>query len=199
MQTAHAEITYITPEDYLEGEKLADYRHEYIDGEIYAMASASDAHARISGNAFILLKTHLRGSKCSTYLGEMKAQADRTKYLYPDVMVTCNENDRKSNYSKSHPLLIIEVLSKSTEGYDRGKKFEYYRQMDSLQEYVLIDQTEYHVDLFRKNAQLRWELFSVIEADSELCFSSMECCFTLAALYEDVDFELAQVERASEY
>ena len=189
-----AEQLDITPEAYLEGEKVAEIRHEYVDGEIFAMAGGSDAHARICGNAFFLLKAHLRGSQCSTYLADMKAQADSTKYFYPDVMVTCDEGDRKSNYTKSHPVLIIEVLSKSTEAYDRGKKFEYYRQMDSLQEYVLITQSEYHVDVFRKNAQQRWELFNFIGADTELCFSSVDCCFTLAELYEDVDFTLAQEE-----
>ncbi|NEX15236.1 MAG: hypothetical protein C1943_01025 [Halochromatium sp.] len=197
MPSADAERLTITTDAYLAGEKLADIRHEYIDGERYAMAGGSDAHAFIGLNAAALLKSHLRGSGCRTYLGEMKAQADDTKYLYPDVMVTCDDEDRKRNHSKRHLLLIIEVLSNSKEAYDRGKKVEYYRQMDSLREYVLIDQSEYHVDLFRKNTQQRWELFSFAGEDAELCLSSLDACFRLADLYEDVDFALALAEPRS--
>lgn len=180
----------MTLDEYLAGEKLAEIRHEYVDGDIYAMAGGSDAHARISGNALVLLKTQLRGSACSTYISDMKVRVGESKYFYPDVMVTCDDADRQENYCKQAPVLIIEVLSKSTEGYDRGKKFEYYRQLQTLQEYVLIDQYEYHVDIFRKNAQQRWELFSFIGAEAEVCLASLDICFPLVDLYEDVDFEL---------
>ncbi len=197
MNAVNAEQLIITPEDYLSGENLSDIRHEYVDGDIYAMAGGSDAHARISGNAFFLLKTHLRGSGCSTYLSDMKVQASDTQYFYPDVLVTCDAADRKENYSKRAPVLIIEVLSHSTEGYDRGKKFEYYRQMESLQEYVLIDQSDVHVDVFRKNAQQRWELFSFSKPEKEVCLDSVKCCLSFSALYEDVDFKLAEGEQTS--
>lgn len=195
MQSAHAEALSITPEEYLEGEKVAEFRHEYIDGEIFAMAGGSDAHARISFNAAALLKTQLRGSGCSVYLHEMKVQTDSTKYFYPDILVTCDADDRQRNYRKKSPILIIEVLSESTEAYDRGKKFEYYRQLESLREYVLLDQSEHHADIFRKNAQQRWELFSFIGADTELCFQSVEVCVRMAELYEDVNFDLARADR----
>lgn len=198
MDSAVANQLLITPEDYLEGEKQAECRHEYIDGEVYAMAGGSDAHARISLNAAILLKNQLRGSACSTYLGEMKAQVSTTKYFYPDVLVTCSPDDLQRNYFKSDPILIIEVLSPSTEGYDRGKKFEYYRQLESLQEYVLIEQSEYHVDVFRKNAEQRWELFSYSGAEQELSLSSLNARFSLADLYEEVDFSLAEKARDEE-
>lgn len=192
MQHASAAKQAITPEEYLEGEKVSQVRHEYIDGELVAMAGASDAHAKISLNAASLLKAHLRGSPCSAYIAEMKAQADATKYFYPDVMVTCDEDDRKRNYAKSNPTLIIEVLSANTEGYDRGKKFEYYRRIPGLREYVLIDQTEHHVDIFRKEEDQRWLLLSYGQPDEELCFCSVDfrCC--LVDLYEDVDFALAR-------
>jgi Uma2 family endonuclease len=192
MQQATATQQAITPEEYLEGEKVAEVRHEYIDGELFAMAGASDAHAKISLNAASLLKAHLRGSPCSAYIADMKAQADETKYFYPDVMVTCDEGDRKSNYAKRNPTLIIEVLSSNTEGYDRGKKFEFYRRMASLREYVLIDQSEYHVDIFRKDANQRWVLFSQNQPDGEVCFCSLDFRCALIDLYEEVDFELAQ-------
>jgi len=191
MHTATAQKLTLTPQEYLLGEQASEIRYEYIDGEVYAMAGGSDAHARISGNVFFLLKTHLRGSGCSIYLGEMKAQIDDSKYFYPDVMVTCHLDDLKSNYTKRHPKLIIEVLSSSTEGYDRGKKFEYYRQLASLEEYVLIAQSEYHVDIFRKNVQQRWELFSFSGQQAQVYFASLDYSIVMNELYEEVDFTLA--------
>jgi len=190
MHTATAQKLTLTPQEYLLGEQVSEIRHEYVDGEVYAMAGGSDAHARISGNVFFLLKTHLRGSGCSIYLGEMKAQIDDNKYFYPDVMVTCHPADLKNNYAKQHPKLIIEVLSASTEGYDRGKKFEYYRQLASLEEYVLIAQSEYHVDIFRKNARQRWELFSFAGQQALVDFVSLDYSIAMNELYEAVDFTL---------
>lgn len=184
-----AEKLDMTPEQYLEGEKVSEIRHEYVDGEIFAMSGGSDAHVSISANVLVHLKTQLRGSKCRTYINDMKVKVSETKYFYPDVMVTCDEHDLQHNYSKLHPILIIEVLSPTTESYDRGKKFEYYRQLDSLQEYALISQDEYHVDIFRKNSQQRWELFSFSETQ-RVCFESIHCYIDMATLYEDVRFDL---------
>jgi len=191
MHTAMAQKLMLTPQEYLLGEQASEIRYEYIDGEVYAMAGGSDAHARISLNIAALLKNKLRGSGCSIYLGEMKAQIDDSKYFYPDVMVTCHLDDLKSNYTKRHPKLIIEVLSSSTEGYDRGKKFEYYRQLASLEEYVLIAQSEYHVDIFRKNVQQRWELFSFSGQQAHVYFASLDYSIVMNELYEEVDFTLA--------
>ncbi len=190
MHPATAQKLILTPQEYLLGEQTSEIRHEYIDGEVYAMAGGSDAHARISLNIAALLKNKLRGSGCSIYLGEMKAQIDDSKYFYPDVMVTCHPDDLKSNYTKQHPKLIIEVLSASTEGYDRGKKFEYYRQLASLEEYVLIAQSEYHVDIFRKNVQQRWELFSFSGQQAQVYFASLDYSIAMNELYEEVDFTL---------
>jgi len=186
-----AEKLNITPEEYLEGEKASEYRHQYVDGEIFAMAGSSDAHASISINIAAHLKGQLRGSGCRTYIGDMKVKASETKYFYPDILVTCDKRDSQQNYSKLHPKLLIEVLSPSTEAYDRGKKFEYYRQLDSLEEYALISQDDYHVDIFRKNQQHRWELFSFSGVDMQVCFASIDCCMDMAILYEDVNFELS--------
>jgi len=190
MHTATAQKLTLTPQEYLLSEQVSEIRHEYVDGEVYAMAGGSDAHARISLNIAALLKNKLRGSGCSIYLGEMKAQIDDNKYFYPDVMVTCHPADLKNNYAKQHPKLIIEVLSASTEGYDRGKKFEYYRQLASLEEYVLIAQSEYHVDIFRKNARQRWELFSFAGQQALVDFVSLDYSIAMNELYESVDFTL---------
>jgi Uma2 family endonuclease len=183
-----AEKLKITPEQYLEGEKVAEIRHEYVDGEIFAMAGSSDAHASISGNIFADLKAQLRGSECKPYISDMKVKTSETQYFYPDVMVTCDERDLQHNYSKLHPILIIEVLSPTTESYDRGKKFEYYRQLESLQEYALISQDDYHVDIFRKNKNQRFELFSFSDLETQIYFASINCHVDMAILYEDVNF-----------
>jgi Uma2 family endonuclease len=177
---------YISPEEYLEGEKISEVKHEYIDGEVYAMAGASDAHVTITGNLYMLLRNHLRGSGCRVYMSDMKAQLHkRSRYYYPDVMVTCDAHDKDSEYSKSHSCLIIEVLSEGTEAKDRGIKFKDYRRSSSLQEYVLVSQETMNVDVFRRNENGRWELYSFAEGE-EVEFTSVDFRCDIAAIYEEV-------------
>ncbi|WP_298608976.1 Uma2 family endonuclease [uncultured Thiothrix sp.] len=189
---ALASFSYLTPEAYLQGERETEQRYEYIRGEIYAMAGAGDGHVRISGNVFALLKAHLRGSGCSVYMADMKVRVKEDEaFFYPDVMVTCDPADLQRNYTKHSPRLVIEVLPASTEGYDRGVKFALYREIASLQEYVLIDPRSYRVDVFRRNAQDRWELFAFTTMESQVEFASVNCRLAMQDLYEDVDFGLA--------
>ncbi|MEH1850439.1 MAG: Uma2 family endonuclease [Nostoc sp.] len=177
---------YISPEEYLEGEKFSEIKHEYIDGQVYAMAGASDAHVTIVGNLFSLLRNHLRGSGCRVYMLDMKAQIDViNRYFYPDVMVTCDTRDKEFEYFKSHPSLIIEVLSESTESYDRGKKFASYRHLESLQEYMLISPDRMNVECFRRNADGHWVLYPY-EKGEELYLASVDFRCAIAEIYEDV-------------
>jgi Uma2 family endonuclease len=177
---------YISPEEYLEAEKSSQIKHEYIDGQVYAMAGASDAHVTIVGNLFALLRNHLRGSGCRVYMTDMKAQIDALNcYYYPDVIATCDARDREFEYFKKFPCLIVEVLSNSTEALDRGKKFAHYRHLETLQEYVLISQDTMNVECFRRNQEGRWELFS-FEKDEEVHLASVNFRCPIAALYEDV-------------
>lgn len=177
---------YISPEEYLEGEKLSQVKHEYIDGEVYAMAGASDAHVTITGNLFSLLRNHVRGSGCRVYMADMKAQIQAiNRYYYPDVMVTCDTQDREFEYFKSSPCLIVEVLSGSTEAFDRGKKFTDYRHLKSLQEYVLISQDTMSVECFRRNQEGRWVLYPY-EKGEEVHLASVDFRFCIATIYEDV-------------
>lgn len=177
---------YISPEAYLEGEKVSEIKHEYIDGEVFAMAGASDAHVTITGNLYMLLRNHLRGNGCRVYLADMKAQIHKkNRYYYPDVMVTCDVSDRDSEYSKSHCCLIIEVLSDATEAKDRGIKFKDYRSSPSLQEYALVSQDTMNVDIFRRNEEGRWELYSFVE-NQAVEFKSVDLRCDIAAIYEDV-------------
>ncbi|OYD95881.1 hypothetical protein CDG77_10000 [Nostoc sp. 'Peltigera membranacea cyanobiont' 213] len=177
---------YISPEEYLEGEKFSEIKHEYIDGQVYAMAGASDAHVTVVGNLFVLLRNHLRGSGCRVYIADMKAQIDViNRYFYPDMMVTCDTRDKEFEYFKCYPSLIIEVLSESTEGYDRGKKFASYRHLESLQEYVLISPDRISVECFRRNEQGQWVLYPY-EKEQEVHLASVDFRCAIAEIYEDV-------------
>jgi Uma2 family endonuclease len=177
---------YISPEEYLEGEKVSEIKHEYIDGQVYAMAEASDAHVTIVGNLFILLRNHLRGSGCRIYILDMKARIDAiNRYFYPDVMVTCDTRDKEFEYFKCYPCLVVEVLSESTESFDRGKKFASYRHLESLQEYVLISSDRMSVECFRRNEQGHWVLYPY-EKGEEVHLASVDFRCAIAEIYEDV-------------
>ncbi|HPE60970.1 MAG TPA: Uma2 family endonuclease [Thiolinea sp.] len=184
--------TAMRVEEYLIREQDAPFRSEFVQGEVFAMAGAGDAHVTVTGNLFALLRSWLRGRGCRAYASDMKVRIGTdTAYCYPDILVTCEPEDHQRNYFKQAPVLIVEVLSASTEAYDRGGKFVLYRQLKSLQEYVLIDPRVFRVDVFRRNAQERWELFSFEGADSELELASINFHTAMPVLYEDVDFSLA--------
>lgn len=185
----------MTPEQYLAGERDAPSRHEYVLGELYAMAGASDAHVTVSGNAFALLKAHLRGSDCRVYMADMKVRCNEGEaFFYPDVMVGCDPSDRQRSYFKDHPKLIIEVLSPATEAFDRGGKFAHYREIGSLTEYALIDSREHRVDIFRREPDGRWEFVAFTGEDANVPFRSVDLTVPMRALYEDVDFSMTDAE-----
>jgi Uma2 family endonuclease len=180
-------LEYITPENYLEGEAQSPIKHEYRDGEIYAMAGASDTHVTIAGNLFVLLRNHLRGAGCRVYISDMKARIeDRNIYYYPDVLVTCDPRDRETPNHKCYPCLIAEVLSDSTEAFDRGDKFVDYQRIETLQEYVLISTTQQRVDCFRRNEQELWVLQSYT-LEQPLPLQTVDYTLSLDALYEEAE------------
>lgn len=192
MSQTLVENLLITPREYLDGEHFADIKHEYIEGEVYAMAGAGDAHVAVSGNTYALIKSHLRGSGCRTYIADMRVRiGDDDAFFYPDVMVSCDPDDQlpEQNYVKNSPKLIVEVLSPSTENQDRGRKFILYRRLSSLEEYVLINPHEYYVELYRRYANNQWMLISYEGEDERVEFTSIEMQCTLAELYEDVVFD----------
>ncbi|WML92490.1 Uma2 family endonuclease [Thiothrix lacustris] len=191
-------MPFVSAEDYLTAEAQSAEKHEYLEGFVYPlysdpmtnMAGASDAHVKVSGNAHYALKTHLRGTGCSLYMADMRVNIKtRTSqcWFYPDVMVTCDPQDRQYNMHKESPILVIEVLSPSTEDYDRGKKFAAYRLLPSLREYVLIDPTQYLVEIYRFNEHQRWELFTFEGERSVVEFASVGLSFPITELYEDVE------------
>jgi Uma2 family endonuclease len=190
---AFPDYAYITAEEYLQLEEQSDIKHEYIDGYVYAMAGASDAHVTLAGNLFALLRNHLRGSGCRVYIADMKARIEsKNCYYYPDVMVTCDRRDRETLNHKQFPCLIVEVLSNSTEAFDRGDKFIDYQQLDSLQEYVLINTKGQRVECFRRNEEGFWVLQYYTSATFQLRSINFEG--TIEALYEDVEFSVIKPE-----
>jgi Uma2 family endonuclease len=184
--TLSKSYNYVSREDYLEGEKISPIKHEYRQGEIYAMAGASDAHETIAGNLFALLRNHVRGTGCRIYIGNMKARIEQADvFYYPDIMVTCDERDRSLEYFKRHPRLIVEVLSPTTASFDRGNKFADYRTVETLQEYVVINQERIGVECYRRNAEGRWELYPY-GVGEEVRLASVDFQCPIAQIYEDV-------------
>jgi Uma2 family endonuclease len=182
-----AEARSISVEEYLAGEAVAAVRHEYIAGEIFAMAGATEEHATIAGNVFALLRAHVRGRPCRVYIADMKLRVDAASaFYYPDVFVTCDARDAAEPLGKRYPRLIIEVLSESTEGYDRGAKFADYRRLDTLEEYVLIDSRRRACEVFRRRPE-GWLLDAPPE-NGWLVLQSIDFECPLEAVYEDVVF-----------
>ncbi|MEM6351617.1 MAG: Uma2 family endonuclease [Cyanobacteria bacterium P01_D01_bin.14] len=185
------QAAYLSPEDYIEAEKHSNIKHEYHDGEVYAMAGGSDAHAMVGKNIGFRLTEHLRGSGCRTYIFEMKSRIEAVnRYYYPDVIVTCDPRDERLQYEKKYPTLIVEVMSDSTEMKDRGEKFQHYRHLETLQEYVLVSQHQPLVEVFRKNESGFWVLHPFDEGD-EVELLSVGLKTNIATFYEDVNFPAA--------
>ena len=182
----YAQSPKLSPEEYLALEAESPVKHEYFDGDVFAMAGATDAHVTITENLFAELRSHLRGSGCRVFISDMKARIEsRNCFFYPNILVTCDPRDTEIDTYKCFPKLIIEVLSKSTESFDRGKKFHDYLTLDSLEEYVLIDSRVRRVEIFRRQPGELW-LFQSHDDTAEFCLESIDFTGTFEILYEDV-------------
>lgn len=173
---------------YMDWEARQPERHEWVDGEIFAMTGARDAHNQIAGNLYMALRVALRGTPCRAFISDMKLHVEAADAVfYPDVLVTCDARDRRpeADLAKRHPLLIVEVLSDSTAAYDRGRKFELYRRLQELQEVLFIAQDRMQLDLFRRNGQGRWELYPAAEGEV-LRLESVGLDLAVAQVYQDV-------------
>mgnify|MGYP001058904050 CR=1 FL=1 len=156
---ASQEINRMTPQEYLEWEEKQEYKHEYLDGEVLAMAGGTLPHNSIAVNLTSALRNHLRGKGCKVFMADAKlGVSEKGPFFYPDVMVTCDSRDLSSRKIVNHPCLVVEVLSPGTQGYDRGPKFAQYRRLETLQEYVLIDTETKSVECYRLNDRHKWEL-----------------------------------------
>ncbi|MBW4507924.1 MAG: Uma2 family endonuclease [Scytonematopsis contorta HA4267-MV1] len=179
---------YMTPQDYLEWEKRQEIKYEYVNGEVFAMTGSTIPHNIVAVNLSTALKNHLQGGSCIIYTSDAKlGVTEDGLFHYPDTMVSCNERDRKAIQFIQYPCLIVEVLSPSTEAYDRGGKFKHYRRIETLKEYVLIDAEKISVECFRLNEKGIWELHSFEQGD-EVLLTSVNFRFPISLVYENVVF-----------
>jgi Uma2 family endonuclease len=180
---------HLTPEEYLALERQAESKSEYFDGAVYAMSGASLNHNKIVANVIIELGQQLRGRPCSALPSDIKVRMpDSRKFFYPDVSVICGEpqfHDERTDVILN-PILIIEVLSESTEGFDRGRKFQAYQRLESLQEYMLISQNKPVVEQYVRQSEATWKYTAVIGMESSLSLPSIECTLNLSAVYDKV-------------
>jgi Uma2 family endonuclease len=178
---------------FLDWEAMQPERHEYVGGEVYAMTSARATHNTIAGNIYVVLRQGLRGTLCRTHIEGVKVQVQAADaVLYPDVFVTCDPVDLspQGELQKTAPKLIVEVLSPSTAAYDRGRKFELYQQLPSLQDYLLVESDRAHVDLFRRNADGLWVLHPA-GPGATVTLGSVGLSLSMDEIYEDVDLGAA--------
>jgi Uma2 family endonuclease len=183
--------TYLRPEEYLAIERRNEYKSEYIDGEMVAMTGASRRHNIITFNVVKALGRQLEGRPCEGYAGDMRVRiASRREYAYtyPDVVVVCGEPQFEDGHLDTllNPTVLIEVLSESTELYDRGKKFSFYRAIESLAEYVLVAQDEYKVEKYAKQPDGRWLLSDHRSPEDVVELASVECALALREIYDKV-------------
>lgn len=184
---ALAEQLKISVNDYLQGELISEVKYEYINGEVYAMVGVKRAHDTVSTNLIAFLHAHLRGTPCRVHSGEMKVRvqtADDDCFFYPDLHVTCSASDIDEHYN-SQPKLIIEVLSDTTERYDRAEKFHHYRKLASLEEYVLIAQDTLRVECYRRSAA--WDL-RLYQQDEAVYLESIALSLPIGDIYDGVSF-----------
>ncbi len=178
----------IPVQDYLEGEKFAVVRHEYINGQVFAMVGTSRAHNVIAGNLYALLRAHLKGGPCQVYMSDVKVhvQSERDeRFYYPDLFVECETGDVDHYFSEA-PKLVVEVLSISTERVDRAEKMDAYRCLDSLEEYLLVAQDRQWVELYRRTQAWRPRVFA---DGAEFQLHSMDLTVSLADLYDSAPLE----------
>jgi Uma2 family endonuclease len=177
-----------TPEEYFAWEEQQLERHEYMDGEVYAMSGGTINHGDIALNFGVLLKTHMRGRGCKTLNSDCRVKVlGMNKYVYPDTSVTCDDRDKTTTQYITYPCLIIEVLSPGTEAYDRGNKFKMYRRNPSLQEYVLVSADTIEVELFRRTQTDDWRIINY-QAGDKVELTSVNLTFEIEQLYEDIVF-----------
>ncbi|MEP1079599.1 Uma2 family endonuclease [Leptolyngbya sp. PL-A3] len=186
----------MAPEAYLEWEAQQPLRYEYLNGMAYAMTGDTVPHNDIALNLYRTLYSHLRSIGCRVNVADVKVQVSNNgPYFYPDVIVSCHEQDQRARKLIQFPCLIIEILSPGTAGFDRGEKFRAYRRLHTLQEYVLVDSETRSVDCYRRNEHGKWELTAYPPdedpdngSDLEVHFISIDFRCPLSLIYENIDF-----------
>jgi Uma2 family endonuclease len=176
----------LTLQAYLEWENVQPERHEFYRGEVFAMVGGKRSHGCVTANLVMELGTQLKGTPCRVFSESMKIQIADDTILYPDVFVTCDRQDLQTDMIFRAPTLIIEVLSPSTQAYDRSQKFALYRRLPSLKEYVLIDPDTRRAEVFRINAEGLFVLFDMSESDI-LELKSIDCRVSISEVFAGID------------
>jgi Uma2 family endonuclease len=190
-----AEKSKFTAADFLIWDETQTIRHEYFHGDVFAMAGGSDNHATVILNVAIALRQALKGTPCRVLTQDVKLHVEKANsYFYPDVFVTCSEKDAKERLIKSEPKLVVEVLSPSTTAFDRGHKFEAYRTLPTLQEYVLIDPEAQTAEVYRRSSNEEW-ILRAFPAGQGLVLQSVDLSISATDLFADV--ELGGVDAAA--
>lgn len=187
----------LTPTEYFAWEEQQLCRHEYINGEVYAVSGGIRNHSRIALKFGALLDNHLSNRSCEVFNSDCRVKIVETNdYIYPDVSVSCDHRDKTTTQYITYPCLIVEVLSDSTEAYDRGNKFFRYRQNPQLQDYVLVSSQEIAIDLYRKTSDGRWEIINCRAGDI-VELQSVDLRFPIEQPYRGIDFSEVAVESST--
>lgn len=186
---------YVTEEEYLHDERASAVKREYYAGHVYAMAGASEQHNLIAMNIAAILRTQLRGRDCRAYPSDMRVKVVATGlYTYPDFTIVCGPSqftDPAKRDALTNPAVIIEILSPSTERYDRGEKFQHYRTIATLQEYILVAQNKYRIERFTRREHNAWVLTDIVGQEATLTLSTVDMMIPLVEIYEQVTFTVA--------
>lgn len=180
---------FLSPEEYLIVERAAEYKSEYVDGEMYAMAGGSERHNLIAANVIIAIGTQLRNRPCRIYPSDLKVRVPNSrKFFYPDVSVVCGETQCADDARDVilNPILVVEVLSESTAAFDRGKKFHAYQQIESLQEYLLVAQDEQVVEHYIRQEESPWLYTKVGGLDAAIVLPNIKCQLALRDVYDKI-------------
>ncbi|GAA3978379.1 Uma2 family endonuclease [Hymenobacter antarcticus] len=178
---------YIVAE-YFAFEEQSEVKHEFFDGEVFSMAGADVSHNMLGGNFYVNFRQALRGRPCKVVMeGVQLAVQEGHHYTYPDVMITCDPDDQQAKRIIKAPVLLVEVLSPSTAEYDRGRKFNQYKQLPSLQHYLLVSQTSWLVEWYRREPGNIWSFTPLVEADDTLVIPDLNINLTVAEIYEGTD------------
>jgi Uma2 family endonuclease len=182
---------YISAEEYLQTERAATEKHEYYQGEIFAMSGVSLKHNIIFSNFFTDIGSKLKGKGCRPYGSDLRIHIPKnTLYTYPDISIICGDPDLTDDHfdTATNPSVIIELLSKSTRNYDKGEKFTLYRDIDSLKEYILVDTEKIYVEKHIRNADNSWQLTDYKSLDNSFTITTVDLQLFLKDIYKDISF-----------
>ena len=187
---ASSPITKVTAEEYLALDRAAEFRSEFLDGEIVAMSGGSMRHSELGANLIGELRTALRETHCKTFTSDFRVRVSARMYCYPDVTVVCGKPELADELQDVllNPTVIFEVLSPSTEYYDRGLKFRRYREIESLTDYILVDQDQVRIEQFTRGDANTWTLHDYQRRDHTLLIPSIGVSMPMAAIYEGIEF-----------